>query len=479
MAFNSLAFVCVLPLFVLLYWCLPARPRLWATLVASYAFYGVWDYRFLALIWISTAVDYVVGLRLDALRNAAMRRCCLLVSVAVNIGLLGVFKYFHFFAESLQTLAAGLGMRVDPVTLEIVLPVGISFYTFQTLSYTIDVYRRDQAPERDWLRFATYVAYFPQLVAGPIVRAKDLLPQLTGEQRFDGGQFEEGFARIVCGFFKKLVIADTIAIVVDPLFEFPGGYGTLNTLLLVCLFAVQIYADFSGYTDIAIGVSLWLGIRLPENFKSPFFSRSMSEFWRRWHCTLSNWLRDYVYIPLGGSRHGAIRTAISLLTTMTLGGLWHGANWTFLIWGVIHGGILVIERQFRQWHKPSHRVGAATRNLLSLPSSVVGPAYVVGVFVMTGVLFRSESLSQSLEIFQRIVAMEGLSASALHNRVPLLKALGLAAIFMAAEGIQEVPPIREWLQARSFWRPTVAALALWAIALFGTYGGNAFVYFQF
>ncbi|MFN3189922.1 MAG: MBOAT family O-acyltransferase [Aureliella sp.] len=479
MAFNSLAFVCALPIFVLLYWCLPARARIWATLVASYAFYGAWDYRFLVLIWISTGVDYVVGRQLEAIQSPRPRRWLLLTSVGVNVGLLAIFKYFHFFAESLLGFTDGLGLSVDLATLHIVLPVGISFYTFQTLSYTIDVFRQEQRAERDWVRFATYVAFFPQLVAGPIVRARDLLPQLSGRQRFDGAQFEEGFARIVCGFFKKLVVADTIALVVDPLFEFPEGYGTLNTFLLVSLFAVQIYADFSGYTDIAIGVSLWLGVRLPENFKTPFLAHSMTDFWRRWHCTLSEWLRDYVYIPLGGNRSGALRTMVSLMITMTLGGLWHGANWTFLIWGVVHGFILVIERVCRLYSSPLVADRSVNWRLMRLPVSVAGPAYVFVVFAATGVFFRSESPQQAFEIFQRLVSLEGMSANALHNRVPLLKALGLAVIFLGAEWIGQLAFLRRQIQSWGLWRPSVAAIALWAIALFGTYGGNAFVYFQF
>ena len=323
MAFNSLAFLIFLPVFLVVYWSLRGNARVLATLAASYLFYGFWDYRFLALIIVSTVVDYSVGLAIAAQPgNQNRRRCLLIVSVLVNLGNLGAFKYFNFFADSLASLFAVLGYQLDWATLNVILPVGISFYTFQTLSYTIDVYRNEHPPEKSLLRFATFVAFFPQLVAGPIVRAKTLLPQFAKDAAYSNKNMADGFGRVMVGFFKKLVIADSLALVVDPMFEFPAGYGSLNALILVCLFSIQLYADFSGYSDIAIGCAKMMGLSLPENFRSPFFAASFREFWRRWHITLSNWLRDYVFVPLGGSRGSKVRTLQSILLTMLLGGLW-------------------------------------------------------------------------------------------------------------------------------------------------------------
>ena len=476
MAFNSIAFIVFFPVFLTIYWMLSGRSRIAATLIASYLFYGYWDYRFLALILLSTLVDYCVGLGLGKASRTWARRGLLLLSVSVNLGILACFKYFNFFAHSLESAFAEVGVSLDWATLNVVLPVGISFYTFQTLSYTIDVFRKEFEPEKDLLRFATFVAFFPQLVAGPIVRAQSLLPQLRQDAKFATWLLTDGFGRVLVGFFKKLVIADSLAVVVDPLFEFPEGYGSLNALILVCLFSIQVYADFSGYSDIAIGCARMLGIELPENFRSPFFSTSFREFWRRWHITLSEWLRDYLYIPLGGSSRTLITTIRNIVITMVLGGLWHGANWTFVLWGLVHGLLIAVE------HVVLSRFGSEQGNLRfsrRLVGSVVGVAWVFGMFSLTAILFRSQDLSQAALICERILSFEGLSPNALHNRIPLLKGIGLAALFMGLEFVF-LHKLTHRLVLRSSWTRAVAyACVLWAIALFGTYEGTAFVYFQF
>ena len=478
MAFNSLAFLIFLPVFLVVYWSLRGNARVLATLAASYLFYGFWDYRFLALIIVSTVVDYSVGLAIAAQPgNQNRRRCLLIVSVLVNLGILGAFKYFNFFADSLASLFAVLGYQLDWATLNVILPVGISFYTFQTLSYTIDVYRNEHPPEKSLLRFATFVAFFPQLVAGPIVRAKTLLPQFAKDAAYSNKNMADGFGRVMVGFFKKLVIADSLALVVDPMFEFPAGYGSLNALILVCLFSIQLYADFSGYYDIAIGCAKMMGLSLPENFRSPFFAASFREFWRRWHITLSNWLRDYVFVPLGGSRGSKVRTLQSILLTMLLGGLWHGANWTFVLWGFIHGLLIAVEHVF--WPSNLHASPSGRFDIRYGIRRCVGIAWVFGFFTATAILFRSQDLSQAWIVFERIGSLEGWSPNALHNRIPLLKAMGLTAVFLAIELCFQF----QWFGRKltgSAWLQSIAyACVIWALALFGTFDGTSFVYFQF
>lgn len=477
MAFNSIAFIVFFPVFLAIYWMLSGRSRIAATLIASYLFYGYWDFRFLGLILLSTLVDYCVGLALGRSSDTWMRRALLALSVCVNLGILACFKYFNFFAHSLESVFAEAGMSLDWATLNVVLPVGISFYTFQTLSYTIDVFRKEFEPEKDLLRFATFVAFFPQLVAGPIVRAQSLLPQLRQDAKYTTSLLSDGFGRVAVGFFKKLVIADSLAVVVDPLFEFPDGYGSLNALMLICLFSIQVYADFSGYSDIAIGCAKMLGISLPENFRAPFFSTSFREFWRRWHITLSEWLRDYLYIPLGGSSQTLTTTIRNIVITMILGGLWHGANWTFVLWGFVHGVLIAFE------HVVLSRFGTGEESRLHFLRRLVGSAggvvWVFGMFSLTAILFRSQDLSQAALICERILSFEGWSPNALHNRIPLLKGIGLASLFMGLEFVF-LHKLTQKLVLQSSWTRSVAyACILWAIALFGTYEGTAFVYFQF
>ncbi len=344
MTFNSLQYLAFLPVVVVLYRLFPRRGRQWLLLVASYVFYGAWDWRFLGLLAVSTITDYTVGRRLSTTENERSRRLLLLVSLVVNLGILGTFKYYGFFVDGLQDLLAAVGLEPNFGTLELVLPVGISFYTFQTLGYTIDVYRRDVEPCRDPVVFAVYVAYFPQLVAGPIERANRLIPQLQRvETELDATRVTSSVALILGGLTKKVVLADQLAPIVDQAFS-GDSTTTVSAVVGAVAFAGQIYGDFSGYTDIARGSSRLLGVELVENFREPYLSLSITAFWRRWHMSLSQWLRDYLYIPLGGNRGSSFATSRNLMITMLLGGLWHGAAWTFVVWGGLHGLYLLVER---------------------------------------------------------------------------------------------------------------------------------------
>jgi len=386
--FNSIAFLVFFPLVWAIHWRLgSSRDRTRCLVVASLFFYGYWDWRFLGLLLLSIAVDFGCGLALDRSQSPRRRRAVLCVSLGTNLGLLALFKYFDFFSRSAAELLRAVGFEADPITLRLILPLGISFYTFQTLAYTIDVYRgRFRACRDPWL-FASYVSFFPQLVAGPIERAGRLLPQLASQRRFDPRQQWDGVLLITQGFFKKLVVADNLGIVVD--FVFSGGGSPESpwlVLLGVWAFALQIYGDFSGYSDIARGLARCLGIELVENFRAPYLAQNPQDFWRRWHISLSTWLRDYLYIPLGGSRRHPRRTVLNLGATMLLGGLWHGASWTFVVWGAYHGLILILHRGWQTlWHPRTgnHRL------VVVLKALVVFQAVCLG-----WLFFRAESIGQ-------------------------------------------------------------------------------------
>lgn len=340
MLFNSIQFALFLPIVFAIYWLIGRRNiRLQNLflLAASYYFYGCWSWKFLLLIVVSSVVDFVVGLLMHDTEKPPHRKLLLAASLATNLGILGFFKYYNFFIKSFVELFAGMGIALDPFTLQIVLPVGISFYTFQTLSYTIDIYRKQLTPTRDPISFFAFVSFFPQLVAGPIERAASLLPQFERARTFDEKTATEGMRQILWGLFKKMVIADNLAPAVEGIFT---NYSELSGSVLalgILYFAIQIYCDFSGYSDIAIGTAKLFGFRLMTNFSFPYFSRDIGEFWRRWHISLSTWFRDYVYIPLGGSRASKGRQFFNIFVTFTVSGFWHGANWTFIAWGVLHG----------------------------------------------------------------------------------------------------------------------------------------------
>ena len=343
MQFDTYIYALFLPVVFLIYWWL--RKRLtWQNaflLAASYVFYGWWDWRFLGLILITTLTTFFTALPIGGNSRRAVRRGFVAANVVVNLGILATFKYFNFFADVLRDLLGALGLHADWPTLNILLPVGISFYTFQAISYTIDVYRGKTKATRQLLPFMTYIAFFPQLVAGPIERADHLMPQLTSPRRFDYGQAVTGMRQILWGLAKKVLIANTMGNYLDTMLYNPLAMNAWTIVLAAILFAIQIYADFSGYSDIAIGSARLLGIELVANFRYPYFSRSMREFWQRWHISLMSWFREYVYIPLGGSRRGKWRTCLNIMVVFALSGLWHGADATFVIWGTVNGLMLL------------------------------------------------------------------------------------------------------------------------------------------
>ena len=347
MQFDTPAYALFFALVFAGYWLLRRsdQPRVLLLLGASYYFYGFWSWKLLGLILFSTALDYAVGRWMEQTEDARRRKALLIASLVGNLGVLSFFKYWNFFAGELSELLSGFGVAADARVLNLVLPVGISFYTFQTLSYTIDVYRKELSAERNFPRFALFVAFFPQLVAGPIVRAKHFLPQIGKQPALRAEAIERGLLQIFTGLLKKVVIADYIgSALVDPVWSDPSAHGGWVSLLAIYGYAFQIYGDFSGYSDIAIGSAAMLGFDLGENFRSPYRSTRPAEFWTRWHISLSSWLRDYLYIPLGGNRKGPTRTHVNLMLTMLLGGLWHGASWMFVLWGGLHGLYLVVDR---------------------------------------------------------------------------------------------------------------------------------------
>jgi alginate O-acetyltransferase complex protein AlgI len=397
MLFNSFAFLLFLPLAYMAYWGLAkasVRAQNAFVLLASYLFYGWWDWRFLGLLFVSSLADYSIGLAMDGVQAKFQRKALLLLSIAINLGLLAFFKYFNFFIEGFGDLLSLFGLQANVPTLRIILPVGISFYTFQTLSYTIDIYRGQVRPTRDPIAFFAFVSFFPQLVAGPIERARDLLPQFLVHRAFDMPSARDGLRRILWGLFKKVAIADTCAPVVNTIFALdPSEVSGITLFFGAFFFAFQIYGDFSGYSDIAIGTARLFGFRLSQNFAYPYFSRSISEFWRRWHISLSTWFRDYVYIPLGGWRDRMGRTR-NILITFAVSGLWHGANWTFLGWGMVHG----------LYHLPAVFADArASREKATLRDL---PAMVATFLLVTlaWVLFRAATLMDALRYLQYMLA---------------------------------------------------------------------------
>ncbi len=475
MIFNSLPFLVFIAFFLPVYFHLRGQWRLWWCLLASYFFYGWWDWRFLGLIAFSTLVDFFVGQRLSRTEEPNRRKWLLVVSIVVNLGVLAFFKYFNFFAASTAAFLSMLGWQVNWDVLHIILPVGISFYTFQSMSYTIDVYRRKIPATDSLLRFATYIAFFPQLVAGPIVRAAALLPQFQRDHHFRWDNFVIGGTQVLWGFFKKIAIADSLAPFVDQCFQSPHSFAALHLFIGIVFYSFQIYCDFSGYSDIAIGLARIMGFRFPENFRAPYFSQSFSEFWMRWHITLSSWLRDYLYIPLGGNRHGAWRTYRNLMITMVLGGLWHGASWVFVFWGLLHGLYLVGQRlvgpPFGKW-LCAVGMPAVGRRLLN----------VLIVYTLTNVawvFFRSPDFGTAMAVFEGVSDWSTFSWSLVINKFQVLKGGLLIALLLWVDGTSMRLNWQQLIWRKPQWQWATWAVMLWLIAFFGTFGANAFIYFQF
>lgn len=475
MVFNSLAFLIFIPIFFLFYFSTRKTPRLWVCLIGSYIFYGWWDWRFLFLIVFITWVNFAIGAKIEAHDRAEQRRFLILIALIINLGILFTFKYFNFFNHSMVSLLSSVGLPLHSSTLNIILPVGISFYTFQAMSYTLDIYWKKEKSEPSFLQFATYIAFFPQLVAGPIVRASHLLPQLKGDRVVSGEAIFSGLNLVFWGFFKKVVIADSIAVVVDVRFSTPELHTSLSLLIGVFLYAFQIYCDFSGYSDIAIGIARILGFHFDVNFNKPYFSGSFSEFWKRWHISLSSWLRDYLYIPLGGNRCSSLRNYLNLFVTMLLGGLWHGANWTFVIWGALHGIYLIVQRL-------AARPFQTLMLTFQVPKCVEKTFCILLTFALTcfaWIFFRAQSFTDACFILSRIISFDNMSISGIYQLFNAMKALFLTAVFIAIEASSLKIDYPKLLIRYPQLQIGCGLVIMWSIVLFGTFLNSTFIYFQF
>ena len=474
MVFNSITFVIFFIIFYHLYWWINNRfsinIRNFLILVSSYIFYGWWDWRFLGLIFVSSLADFFIGLKMDQSSNRKIRRILLLASIGVNLGILGFFKYFNFFIDSFNELLSGFALSVNTSTLNIILPVGISFYTFQTLSYTIDIYKGKLKHTKDILSFFVFVAFFPQLVAGPIERASRLLHQFQKKQIFNYHSNVSGLRLILWGLFKKIVIADNFGLFVDQIFDPSNPISGLSTLIGAILFAFQVYADFSGYSDIAIGVSKMLGINLMKNFSTPYFSASFTEFWKRWHISLSTWFKDYLYIPLGGSRRKEYRVYLNLFITFLLSGLWHGAQITFVIWGALHGLVLIIERKFKLTENKRFAI----------------PLFFMS-FVILLIPFRAENVSHLLILSKSLLNFSFYTTGFLGELIvgfSTIKFLILSVIFiifMVFEWKMGLLDFSEWISGKSIkWKYSIYYFLLLCIIMLGNFDVKPyFIYFQF
>ena len=442
--------------------------KLWL-LVSSYVFYGAWDAQFLFLIFASTLVDYIVGRVLANERSALGRRFWLVISLIANLGILGFFKYFDFFVVSGASLLTTLGFEVEPRTLNLILPVGISFFTFQSMSYTIDVYRGNLKPIKSLTDFALFVSFFPQLVAGPIVRARDFLPQLELTRRFADVAVRPALNLFLIGFIKKACVADNLAPYADLVFEAPEPYTSAAVWIGVLFYTVQIYCDFSGYSDMAIACAALLGYRLPKNFNFPYFAQNISEFWRRWHISLSTWLRDYLYIPLGGRSSSRLFTWRNLMLTMLLGGLWHGAGWNWVVWGGLHGLALVVVSFVSGGRSVSTKSGVA-----ALPGMLLTFLWVSG----TWVFFRAQSCEDALAALRSMAfAGDGVKALTEFGDPPLFL---LLLPILAGHALLAHKPLERWgLRLSGASYAVLLALAVSLALSFVSLHKQPFIYFQF
>ena len=485
MSFTTLTFLLFLVVVFAAHWL--ARGRVGqnaVVVVASYVFYGWWDPRFCALILASSLLDFAIARALASPDRApARRRGLAALSCVLNLGLLGVFKYFDFFVDSAVSLLAGLGLSASAPSLHLILPVGISFYTFQTLGYTIDVYRREVEACDSLLDYLAYVAFFPQLVAGPIERAGRLLPQLQRERSFDEDRARDGAKLILWGFCKKIILADHLGGFVAQVYDGELVHASGPVLLVATVaFAFQIYCDFSAYSDIAIGTARLFGVELVRNFAHPYFSQSLDEFWRRWHMSLSTWFRDYVYVPLGGSRRGPARFWLSLMATFTLSGLWHGASWTFVIWGAVNGLLVGLSVAFvgsRRGPDDAPPALLSRAGLAALPRMLA----TFTVVCLTWVLFRAVDLPQAMGIFARVATDIGRAEAwaRLSDHAEFLAAFGpLVAMLVMVEwltrdrahplGLERWPRPLRWLVYTLLW---------WILIYLMPDNPDAFIYFQF
>jgi alginate O-acetyltransferase complex protein AlgI len=467
MLFNSIEFAIFLPAILILYWFVTNRNlKLQNSLLvlASYIFYAWWDWRFLSLIVFSSCIDYSVGICLSKTDENRIRKRLLLTSIIVNLGFLGFFKYFNFFAQSFADSFTLLGKHIEPKQLDIILPLGISFYTFQTLSYSIDVYKRKIEPTKDFIAFTAFVSFFPQLVAGPIERATHLLPQFYNKRSFVYGKFSEGVKLIIVGFFMKLVVADRAAIYVDAIYNNVDNHSGLSFIVATFLFAFQIYGDFAGYSLIAIGTSKLFGFNLMTNFNRPYFATSVSDFWKRWHISLSTWFRDYLYIPLGGNRVTYPRWVCNIFITFIISGLWHGANWTFVIWGALNGFYLIIEAIL---------IKNSKKNIINVFLTFV-------LICFSWIFFRANNLDDAFFILKSIISNPGklYIPNDADIVAPIYAAIAISILLtteIKKEYFNKIFSLGENTIVKWIYYNSIIFIILY----FGVFNSSQFIYFQF
>jgi len=484
MLFNSVHFFIFFPIVTWLYFMLPHHSRWALLLTASCYFYMTFIPVYILILLFTIILDYVAGILIEN-SQGPRRRTCLIVSLVANIGVLAIFKYFNFFNANLEGLASFLGWNYSISALSIILPIGLSFHTFQSMSYTIEVYRGTQKAERHFGLFALYVMFYPQLVAGPIERPQNLLHQFREPHAFDYKRVTDGLKLMLWGLFKKVCIADRLTILVDQAYGSPELYPGLTLIVATVFFAFQIYCDFSGYSDIAIGSAQVMGFRLMDNFNRPYFSKSIAEFWKRWHISLSSWFRDYLYIPLGGNRLGPWRWYFNLFITFLLSGLWHGANWTYVVWGALNGFYLIMGI----WTRPIRTQFVRAIHLDRYPRihRVVQIGITFSLICVSWVFFRAETISEAFSTlrkmanpFSSIEVGRHVDLFPLFSKTDLLIALGLIGFMEGIHFLQRHGGIRHMLSERPIWvRWPVYYAMIMLIVVFGQFGAKQFIYFQF
>lgn len=479
MLFNSFAFAIFFPIIFILYWALPHKFRWILILVSSYYFYMSWNTKYVFLILFTTIISYFAARLLEKHSDFKIRKWILVGTATACLGVLFFFKYFNFVSESVANFLNLFALQLNPLTLNILLPVGISFYTFQTISYVIDVYRGDVQAEHHFGKYAAFISFFPQLVAGPIERTSNLLPQIKAEHKFDYNQATYGLKLMAWGYFKKIIIADSLSLYVSKVYDIPQNHQGFTLVLATIFFALQIYCDFSGYSDIAIGTSKLLGIELMTNFKSPYFSQSIKEFWSRWHISLSTWFRDYVYIPLGGNRVGRIRHSINLIVTFLVSGLWHGANQTFIIWGGVHGVAQVLEnvlipKKFQN-----------SKGILRF----IRVIFVFAFCCFAWIFFVSDSINDALYVISHLCSgigspstylKSGVSAIGFDKIELLLMGISILLLFAYDYVSLKTDVIESISSKRTIIRWSIYCLfILWIIVNVPLINSSEFIYFQF
>jgi D-alanyl-lipoteichoic acid acyltransferase DltB (MBOAT superfamily) len=472
MLFNSFHFLVFFPIIVILYFAIPFKWRKHLLLAASWYFYMSWKAEYIFLIIFSTSIDYFAAIQIRQAKSNLKKKQFLYLSLIVNLGTLFAFKYFNFFNENISGIFQQFNIFYDSATYKLLLPVGISFYTFQSMSYTIDVYRKKIKVEQSFVKFALYVSFFPQLVAGPIERAANLLPQFDINHKFNYERVSKGLKLMFWGFFQKLVIADNMARFVDVVYANPENYYGWDIALVTFLFAIQIYADFSGYTDIARGAAKIMGYNLMLNFKRPYFATSVKEFWKRWHISLSTWFKDYVYISLGGNRKAKFQWFYAIVITFILSGLWHGANWTFILWGFYHALIYLMERTF---DKKDFRIDKNNRI-----TNIFKALFVFIAIVFGWMIFRANSIADLGILLNHLFSKALFAPKLSFDHVSMLVNFLAILILLAVWLIEREKNIVEYVSGKPFWqRWTIYFVAMLCIIGFGNWGMEPFIYFRF